>query len=74
MTKKDYERIARAMMATRVSVANGYPVATNEAERERDGQRSAVHRECCYALADTLKAENARFDRARFLAACGVQS
>ena len=25
-----------------------------------------------YSVADALKADNARFDRARFLAACGV--
>ncbi len=71
MTRKDYELIAAAMRAVRVSAANGYPVATNAAERERDGQRAAIHRAACYQLALSLAQDNARFDRDKFIRACG---
>jgi hypothetical protein len=71
VTRKDYELIAAALRATRISIANGYPAATDDAERYRDAQRIAVHRATCYALADALATDNPRFDRARFLTATG---
>lgn len=33
-----------------------------------------AHRDTCEAFADMCGAQNARFDRARFLKACGVAS
>ena len=71
MTRKDYELIAAALRSSRISIANGYPAATNDAERYRDAQRIAVHRAICHKLAESLGAENPRFDRARFLTATG---
>jgi sigma54-dependent transcription regulator len=72
MTRKDFELIAGAMRDCRVSVANGYPVATSEEERYRDTQRIAVHRAACHELARVLANGNPRFDRSWFLAACGL--
>jgi hypothetical protein len=63
MTRKDYELIARAMRITR-----------EDARADLHPQAVAMWEESCYALAASLANDNASFDRARFLAACGVQS
>lgn len=60
MTKKDYERIAAALAASKM-------------DRPTDAQ-IVQHRFSCARIADALAADNTRFDRARFLAACGVAS
>jgi hypothetical protein len=65
MTKKDYILIA-AVLAKR-----GCHIAQDPAFRE--GWHAALSA-YAHALADALASENPRFDRARFLAACGVQS
>lgn len=63
MTKKDYIRIAAALRDT-LLINCPTQEYLDGATAARD---SAVHR-----IADALKADNASFDRARFLAACGV--
>lgn len=72
MTRNDYEILARALRSARISVANGYPIAATDAERERDAQRIAAHAATCAAVAYALAATNPRFKQAKFLEACGV--
>lgn len=61
MTRNDYELIARAL---------------NKARPEDTAPRTAVayYDRGCREVADMLAGTNARFDRARFLAACGVKA
>lgn len=61
MTKKDYELIASAINAERYSTISQ---GSNQALTALDG--------LSYVLAGKLAADNQRFDRVRFLAACGV--
>lgn len=61
MTKKDYELIARALKSTHQTVN----VPTRVAQQWAN--------DVC-AIADALAQDNPRFDRERFLAACGVAS
>ena len=63
MTRKDYEALAAALNGAHVSLRAHFPVAAFQ------GWRVAVDH-----VADTLAADNPRFDRARFLKGCGVQS
>lgn len=67
MTKKDYIRIAAAIKAARVnnSTENGNP---NKALYNNGVDNAAA------MIAHALAGDNAMFDRARFLAACGVAS
>lgn len=61
MSKKDYELIAAAFRAAR-------PCAVGDRGRDwYDGWHAVVD-----SVADALASDNPRFDRARFLAACGV--
>ena len=62
MTRKDYVLIADAI-ATEAKFAGSF----NTKE-----MRLAILREVACALADVLKRDNSRFDRTRFLTACGV--
>jgi len=60
MTKKDFELIAYAML------------------REKPADHWDANKRCqwqldCNSLADSLMIANPRFDRARFLKACGVE-
>ena len=68
MTKKDYVRIADAVAHTVAYVQK--TKAIQEVERQV-GIICIAH--TANALADTLGAENPSFDRARFLAACGIE-
>lgn len=63
MTRKDYIALAGAIKAARLpaTVEGVYPAPFN------DGISSAAEQ-----IADTLAQDNPRFDRARFLKACGV--
>ncbi len=65
MTKKDYELIARAFRETRDSVESDN--LSTRAERFYALEKVAR------TLADALASDNARFDRARFVAACVKQ-
>ena len=60
MTRKDYIAIAAALVKARQYC-------------ETDNQRRGV--ECtAHCVADVISQDNPRFNRARFLKACGVQS
>lgn len=58
MTKKDYELIAYCVRETRL--------------RHTSDDAEAALDEVAHTLADSLALENERFDRVRFLAACGA--
>jgi len=58
MTRKDYVRIARAIN-----------VAAHSSPEPRSARRVGVN-DCAELLAAELAADNERFDRERFLAAC----
>lgn len=65
MSKKDYELIAAAIRVSRTA-----PMGDMNASYSRawdDGIRGAAA-----TLADALSRENPKFDRSRFLLACGV--
>ena len=61
MTRKDYELIARVLAFTRTS-----------AKSDLSPQADNMWRVACGDIADALASENPRFDRDRFLEACGV--
>lgn len=58
MTKKDFELIANAMRS------NTY--------EGMDNLRYAIHSDYCRTLATELSLKHPRFDRDKFLTACGV--
>lgn len=61
MTRKDYELIARALIDSK-------PLFDSYEDRcERHGWRVA-----CHSVCEALASDNSRFDRDRFLKACGV--
>lgn len=65
MTRKDFELIAHTLL-TSASAVRPITVAEKAAE--------AQYNHTCHLFADRLALVNPRFDRARFLAACGVTS
>jgi hypothetical protein len=66
MTRKDYVLLAEALKGARSS----YSSATlPNVAIYHNGVDNAAHRVC-----EALARENAAFDRARFLKACGVES
>lgn len=65
MTKKDYIEIARILSRFRGKLENGFPADEPAAH--------VLDREVVVPIAHMLKADNGRFDYARFLRACGVQ-
>jgi hypothetical protein len=67
MTRKDFILIAHAFNVARQDVENKEPVEHHE--NMLDGISLAAEH-----VADSLRRTNERFDRAKFLAACGVQS
>ena len=65
MTKKDFEAIARCISdGALINCATASDVEMNSATRGKIARQ----------LADVCASDNPRFDRARFLKACGVQS
>lgn len=62
MTRKDYELIAATIASLRDSGGAGREFTTRTVD-------TTAHR-----FADALAAENGRFNRARFLRACGVEA
>lgn len=62
MTRKDYEMIAKALQAKRDELV----------ESRSSYDRICGHDGAILALAEALASENPRFDRERFLKACGV--
>lgn len=66
MTRKDYQAIAYAIAGARVAIKAKEP---NDSQQDLlDGTSYAAD-----YIADALARDNPRFDRARFLAACGVE-
>jgi hypothetical protein len=59
MTRKDYELIARSIFVDRESLEDNQKQTADFIAR---------------GLAEQLEAMNPRFDRARFLSACGVKA
>lgn len=70
MTRKDYQLIAAAFKARRDTEIGLYN-STREERYARTAQGVAL---AASDLARALKAENPRFDTARFLVACGVRA
>jgi hypothetical protein len=70
MTRKDFELIAAVLSTSKIG--DIHPASSPEARRTwtyaRDEWRRTVDR-----FATMCAAQNPRFDRARFLAACGVE-
>lgn len=65
MTRKDYVMIAAALWRSK-------PLAI--LNPRMDAVRQSVYEMAVRNIADALAADNAAFDRARFLKACGVSS
>ncbi len=62
MTRKDYILIAAAIKAA----ATEYPDERPDAKQQQE--------DVAFSIAEALASDNPRFDRERFLKACGVQS
>ncbi len=69
MSRKDYEAIAAVLRAEAESIQNSHPDRSHYFWRQ--GHRSAITR-TARRLADIFQADNPRFDRERFLKACGL--
>ena len=70
MTKKDYVLIA-GVVSARLDAASA---AAKDVDSTEDGSTVSHCAAMARDFADVLERENPRFDRARFLAACGVVS
>ncbi len=70
-SKQHFEMIARVLREADLesSLDEYQPAAEHEREIIADDRRRLAH-----TFADELTATNPRFDRARFLRACGVES
>lgn len=66
MTRKDYELIARAIATLRSIYPDGAPVNDHDKGFEHGTKQAAQY------IATALATDNNRFDRERFLKACGV--
>lgn len=70
MSRKDYELIAHAIFAT----AKAIPDGETEAARAGAISRRMAIEAVAKRIADELAVDNQRFDRKRFVAACGFPS
>jgi len=66
MTRKDFELIARAIATLRSVYPDGAPVNDHDKGFEHGTKQAAQY------IASALASDNNRFDRERFLRACGV--
>ena len=66
MTRKDYEAIAQVMND---QIWSDSPFENNRYDTGRALQWEVT----CKALADCFKRDNPRFDRTKFLEACGME-
>jgi len=66
MTKKDYEKIAAVFAGT----MHHLRVAASGGEADQAMMKATVLNAMC--MADMLEVDNPRFNRERFLKACGV--
>ena len=69
MTRKDYILIAGALCATKPTAG-----ASIAGDLSHDLAMAHQHAATSHRIADALARDNSRFNRALFLAACGVQS
>ena len=69
MTKKDYELIARAIYRSLISPRRKSP---QSGSLESQDKYADQHRLTAQHVANALERENPRFDRDRFIEACGV--
>lgn len=67
MTKKDYELIAGVVKDFDQRLGNWF----NGQERQ---QRQEVHAELAHSMANQLEQDNPKFDRNKFLQACGIET
>lgn len=67
MTRKDYIALARAIEAARESLPDGRPPATVDELAYEFGRDQTAR-----FIADVLEADDIRFNRDRFLEACGL--
>ena len=67
MTRKDYIAIARAINVSHIYLTD------NRAQREIDAANNTAKLAALH-IAEYFATDNPLFDRARFLAACGVHS
>lgn len=65
MTRKDYELIASAIKRSHLTELDGH---------EETIIATAQHKTTAFSVARRLEMDNPRFDRDRFLKACGVES
>ena len=65
MTRKDYEAIARAVR---------YAKPLNPSQSLLSGIANSVLETVAINIAEVMEMDNPRFDRDRFLTACGVRS
>ena len=68
MTRKDYIKLAGALYESRL-----VDLSPKKGSLAKDKAFRDAHRSACFAVADTLATDNPRFDRARFLEACGLR-
>lgn len=73
MTRKDYVLIAAAINKAHLFASTDGMTVAESAEYCSHKFRETAYREAARALADALGNENPRFDRGRFLTACGVK-
>ncbi len=66
MTRKDYELIAKAIAKLRSVYPDGEPTNDHDKGFQHGTKQAAQY------IASALASENPRFDRDRFLKACGV--
>lgn len=71
MTKRHFMAIAKIVDNAKVTACSA-DTAQRKADYERGAEGTRKH--IATALADMFAGENPRFDRERFLAACGVAS
>lgn len=64
MTKKDFIALAEALNAAK-------PFGIKHAARAKAAHEAWEN--CCHRIANACAASNGRFDRNRFLAACGME-
>lgn len=68
MTRRDYAAIAAALLGARRDQGETITPRLDLSDHNRGVSWAAK------SIADVMARDNPRFDRARFLAACGVQS
>lgn len=68
MTRKDYEATARMFRVELITIDAAFKDPEDAVKKA--SRRAAVIR-CVCGMADVFGADNPRFDRPRFLAACG---